>query len=465
MSWRIVPLLMLVIALAHFNRLSISVAGAEQIIRPGFISETEMGMVYSAFLFLYTIFMIPGGWFADRFGPRAAWMVLLFGSTVGVALSGLVGLAFTQAMPLLIGLVIVRSLLGVTNSPLHPTGARLIANWVPHESVALANGLANCAACIGLASTYVVFGMLIDRFGWPMAFLVSSGVTFLVALVWTFAASDYPPGASPALTVPSGDVRKTWFRRASIVANRPGLSEVHQGEAIGNPVAPAEVPIPVLSAEPGGVLALLGNPSLLCLTLSYGTVGYFEYLFFYWAQFYFERVLQEPKDVSRWKTTVLTLAMGAGMVLGGWLSDRAVMSLGARRGLAAVPVVGLLLGGLATAVGALATSSEMILVSFAVAMAAVGSVEGAYWTASVQIGGARGGTAAAILNTGGNAVGLLAPVVTPAIAERFGWQAGLALAGIVCVAGAALWWGVNPKAGSDNTPPLAEQMPEGRKEL
>jgi hypothetical protein len=76
-------------------------------------------------------------------------------------------------------------------------------------------------------------------------------------------------------------------------------------------------------------------------------------------------------------------------------------------------------------------------------MAAVGACEGAFWTASVRIGGARGGTAAAILNTGGNGVGLLAPVVTPALAVHFGWNAGLVLASAVCIAGAALWWWID----------------------
>ena len=83
MSWRIVPLMMLFVALAHFNRVSIAVAGAEKIIGPDSISEKQMGAVYSAFLVLYTLFMIPGGWFIDRFGPRAAWMVLGFGAAVG----------------------------------------------------------------------------------------------------------------------------------------------------------------------------------------------------------------------------------------------------------------------------------------------------------------------------------------------------------------------------------------------
>ncbi len=183
------------------------------------------------------------------------------------------------------------------------------------------------------------------------------------------------------------------------------------------------------------------------MTLSYGAVGYFEYLFYYWAEFYFEKVLELSKDISRRNSSLLTLAMGAGMILGGWLADRAVARFGVRRGLAAVPVLGLLLGAVTTLAGALVSSPEGILLSFAVAMAAVGSVEGSYWTASVRMGGQRGGTAAAILNTGGNGVGLLAPVVSPAIAERFGWQAGLVLASVVCVIGAVLWWWIDPTAG------------------
>jgi MFS transporter, ACS family, D-galactonate transporter len=427
--WRIVPLLMVFVALAHFNRVSIAVAGAEQIIRPGFISETEMGFVYSSFLLLYTIFMIPGGFLIDCFGPRAAWMVLAFGATAGVALTGLVGLTFTQAVPLLVGLVVVRSLLGVCNAPLHPSGARLVANWIPPGGVALANGLVTFAACVGMASAYVVFGMLMDRFGWPQAFLVTSGMTFLVALVWSLTASNHPaevtaPEDSPLI---SRSILAWFSRSGSTATTRTPV-----------PSPASESP----SVEPGRFTKLLWNPSLLCLTLSYGTVGYFQYLFFYWAEFYFEKVLVYPKDVSRRNTSLLTLAMGAGMVLGGWLSDRAMARFGAYRGLAVVPVVGLLLGAAATIVGVFTDSPNVILISFAIAMAAVGSCEGSFWTASVRIGGAQGGTAAAILNTGGNAVGLLAPVATPIIAAHFGWKAGLVLASVVCIGGAALWWGV-----------------------
>jgi MFS family permease len=395
MNWRIVPMLMVVVSLAHFNRISISVAGAEKILPAGLISETRMGLIYSAFLLLYTVCMIPGGWFIDRYGPRAAWMVLCFGSAAGAALTGLAGWLFTEGLGLFMALLLVRSLMGLTNAPLHPGGARLVANWVPPSGVAQANGLVAGSACGGIAVTYFVFGNLIDQFGWPQAFLVASGATLVVALIWCLTAADDP------------------------------------GEKTTNN-----------KTGPENFTPLLRNRGLLCLTLSYGMVGYFQYLFFYWAEYYFETVLKLPKEVGRWYSTYLTLAMGGGMVLGGRLTDLAKARLGLRLGLAVVPVGGLLLAAAGSAVGALAEGRGWTLAGFAVAMAAVGSTEGSFWTTAVHIGGRRGGTAAAILNTGGNGFGLVAPVLTPLIARQYGWNAGLLLASGVCVAGALLWSGV-----------------------
>ena len=59
------------------------------------------------------------------------------------------------------------------------------------------------------------------------------------------------------------------------------------------------------------------------------------------------------------------------------------------------------------------------------------------------------GFSAAIQNTGGNAGGLLAPFVTPLLSKYFGWQAGLGLAGIFCIAGATLWYWIDPDEQSE----------------
>ena len=65
-----VLLLMLVVATGQFNRISISVAGAERLIPEYGVAPKDMGMVYSAFLVVYTLAMLPGGWFIDRFQAR-----------------------------------------------------------------------------------------------------------------------------------------------------------------------------------------------------------------------------------------------------------------------------------------------------------------------------------------------------------------------------------------------------------
>ena len=79
--WRIVAMLMALCFISHMNRVSMSVAGNSRIMAQHGFSPTEMGTVYSAFLLVYTIFMIPGGFFIDRVGPRVALMVMGLGSS------------------------------------------------------------------------------------------------------------------------------------------------------------------------------------------------------------------------------------------------------------------------------------------------------------------------------------------------------------------------------------------------
>ena len=60
--------------------------------------------------------------------------------------------------------------------------------------------------------------------------------------------------------------------------------------------------------------------SLLLIELGAGLWLTLKYLFFYWAEYYFKNQLELSTESSRWSTSLLILAMGAGMFLGGWLS-------------------------------------------------------------------------------------------------------------------------------------------------
>jgi dipeptide/tripeptide permease len=69
--------------------------------------------------------------------------------------------------------------------------------------------------------------------------------------------------------------------------------------------------------------------------------------------------------------------------------------------------------------------------------------EGPFWASAVELGGRRGGSSAALFNTGGNAGGLLAPFVTPWVGERFGWGSAVALGALICLVGVVLWFWID----------------------
>ena len=67
-----------------------------------------------------------------------------------------------------------------------------------------------------------------------------------------------------------------------------------------------------------------------------------------------------------------------------------------------------------------------------------------FWTATINIAGRQSGTACGIMNTGGNLGGLVAPVLTPWIAGKAGWTAGLYFGSLMALTGAVLWCFIDP---------------------
>jgi MFS family permease len=190
---------------------------------------------------------------------------------------------------------------------------------------------------------------------------------------------------------------------------------------------------------------LLRNRSLGFLTLSYAAVGYFEYLFYFWIEYYFEKVLKMSTEESRIAATIANSTMAVGMFLGGWLADRCMRRYGYRLGRAIVPMAGMTASALLLLCGLMAEEPAWVVAWFALAMAAVGSCEGPMWATAIELGGNQPATSAGIFNTGGNAGGILSPVVTPAVSDWAGWQLGISLGGVVCLIGVVLLFWIDPK--------------------
>ena len=67
--WYLVFWLFVLSAVSFLDRVNISVAGSS-IAAEYHLSQIQLGWVFSAFLLGYALFQTPGGWLADRLGPR-----------------------------------------------------------------------------------------------------------------------------------------------------------------------------------------------------------------------------------------------------------------------------------------------------------------------------------------------------------------------------------------------------------
>ena len=245
--WQMVALLIAYSFMTWFNRISMPVAYDERIKEQTGISPEAMGHVYSAFFFAYLIFMTPGGWFIDRFGARAALIIMGFGSALFCGLTGLAGMGALMTAGLVwFALFAIRSVMGVFTAPIYPAAARMVSHWIPVSQRAWVNGLVQAAAAVGMSCAFPVFGAMIDLIDWQNAFVISGVVTALVAVAWTVHASNHPDQ-----------------HRQVNEAERRFIEEQHLEKAV--------VPDSV------SWLSLLRNRSLLLLTLSYAAVGYFEW--------------------------------------------------------------------------------------------------------------------------------------------------------------------------------------------
>src|SRR5260370_42446029 len=97
------------------------------------LSDTAMGLIFSAFALGYALAQIPCGWLADRLGPR---LMLTFVVTLWSAMTALTGAAWNLA-----SVVTIRFLSAISEAGAYPGGAPAICNSLPSGEPGRANGI------------------------------------------------------------------------------------------------------------------------------------------------------------------------------------------------------------------------------------------------------------------------------------------------------------------------------------
>jgi ACS family glucarate transporter-like MFS transporter len=373
----------------YFDRTILSVA-APGMMKEFSLSPTSMGVVFSAFLVSYTLFMTPGGRWSDRFGARNMLGITALGSGLLTALMPLGGApGLGSLLGVIPGLVVIRLGFGIFTAPLYPAAARMNAISIPTSQRARVLGFVNAGAGLGGAVSPILFSAMVLHFGWRSSFVIAGGATMLLGVFWLLTVRDGAPETR--------------------AVERPQWA------------------------------TLLRNGNMRWLIGGFAALNYYEYIFFYWLFYYLGEVRKlSPEDTAIY-TTFPFLAWVLMMPLGGWLADRQVPRHGIRLALRWVAVGSLLLSvlGLVAALNVAETSSLVALLSLSFGFAAIADV--VFWAAVISIGGSHGGAAAGVMNTGGNFGGAIAPLVTPLIASRYGWTAALYVGAIIAFLSVLAW--------------------------
>jgi sugar phosphate permease len=187
---RVLFLLSLMYMLFYIDRVNISTA-APLITADLGLSNTELGLAFSAFAYPYAIFQLIGGWLADKYGPRATLGVSGFIVCISTVLTGAVGG--------LASLFAVRLVLGFGEGSAFPTATRAMSAWMPARSWGFAQGVTHSASRIGNALTPPVIAWLTMMISWRGSFVVLGVASLIWVAVWLWFFRD-DPRSHPSIT-------------------------------------------------------------------------------------------------------------------------------------------------------------------------------------------------------------------------------------------------------------------------
>jgi ACS family D-galactonate transporter-like MFS transporter len=385
-AWLILILLAISGFLNYFDRSNLAV-GATDIQRSLHLTDYDLGLLQSAFFWLYAAMQFLGiaGWLVDRF--NVCW-ILAAGFFFWSGATALTGVAQGFAM-----IFALRLLLGIGESVAYPAYSRILAsNYADHRG--LANAAIDFGTKMGPALGTLIGGLLMIRYGWRPFFIGLGFASLLWLLPWT-----------------------RWMPRGGAVATR------HD---------PAGIPPTweILTKRAAWATAF----GLFCS-------NYFWYFLLTWLPHYLETERHFPKAKMTWLATLAYLSIGATSMTSGWYSDRLIargwdMNF-VRKGLS---VVGLLLS--TSIVGVVITPDDRKSMVFLIFACLSFGIYTPHIYAMVQtLAGPRAsGKWTGLQNGFGNLAGVAAPWFTGWVTHRTGhfYWAFVASAAVV-VAGAMFW--------------------------
>ena len=404
--WYVLLLISVMYLITYLDRVNISTAAPEISKEFGF-DKVTMGYIFSAFVWAYAIFQVPGGWLSDRFGARGVLtgVVTYWSIMTAATASAFSGLSF----------IVVRFLFGVGEAGAFPGATRAMQLWYPRRERGLVQGVTHSASRFGAAIAPPIVVLIMSDLGWRPVFYICGGVGILWSLWWALTYRNLP--------------------EEHALVNRGELEQI-RGLDAGGAIRPP--PIEKQTNVPWATLVRSGN--MWAIMLAYFTYVYCLWIFLSWLPSY----LIEARHFTLIKVGVFaSLPLFAGVIgdtVGGLATDWLLNKTGsARIGRRVVAIVGLLGCAVCIVPAALTEDAYTAVYGLTASMFFLEFTIGPSWAVPMDTGGKYSGTVSGMMNMAGNIGGALSPIVFGFLAQYGSWQAPFIVAAALLVAGSAVW--------------------------
>ena len=404
--WYILLLISLMYLITYLDRVNISTAAPVISTEFGF-DKVTMGAIFSAFVWAYAMFQVPGGWLGDRFGSRRILSTIVTYWSVMTAATAMAGNAVT--------FIAVRFLFGVGEAGAFPVATRAMQLWYPREERGFVQGITHSASRAGAAIAPPIVVAIMSTLGWQWVFYMCGAVGLIWAAWWYVSYRDLPE-----------DHRMV--SRAELQRIR-GLDEAGN---INPPKTEAKASVPWAT--------LLRAPNMWAIMCAYFTYVYCLWIFLSWLPSY----LVDFRHFTLIKVGIFaSLPLWAGVIgdtVGGLATDWLLKKTGnAKLARRTVAITGML-GCCSFIVPAALTEDPYVAVyCLTGAMFFLECTIGPSWAVPMDVGGKYSGTVSGMMNMAGNIGGALSPLVFGFLVQYGNWQAPFIVAASLLVIGAAIW--------------------------
>src|SRR5262249_40633079 len=157
------------------------------------VDKVVIGWAIAQFNLSYSLFQIPGGWLADRYGSR----LVLTGAIVWWSLfTAGTGLAWSIVL-----LGVMRALFGAGEAAAWPAAARALGRWLPDSQRGFGQGFQHSGSRLGAALAPAIVAYLLLTRDWREGFYILGASGSLIAIAWSVYSCDSPrdhPGVNQA---------------------------------------------------------------------------------------------------------------------------------------------------------------------------------------------------------------------------------------------------------------------------